>query len=465
MDPLSFIDKIPIYWVAELLENLTCALCFFLLFPPMQLTCCGKRVCAGCGSTKLKQYSQCPFCSAPGIPEAKPDKGYERELKKLEVCCPRCNEKCPTYFPDLHKHLENHRDLQCSNCEERFIFPKELENHQRETCKNRVVACPLNFIGCSKSVSFAQLGKHTLSNEHQLSIFAFVKAITLQSSEQQDIITFTKPLENSYQHLLLPYQVKIDALNEETDRITENCDQLESERKIKETSINEVRAQFANINKSSESNIQLIADIHGILMGMSKILDDIKSKSLTGPKLLSWDGLFIWNIKFSEFKNNRQSIQSEPFHSSQSGYKLALRCEIYEDKLEKTSYISISFVILLGEYDAILTWPFEYPITLSIVDLSIHKKDISYEITNESRALPFSRPINNINSPYRVEKFCPLNKLSKSNSNYLQNDTMFVRAYIDFSKPTTNSVSSKEQVKVTTSNPIHHDIVSNTLVN
>ncbi len=45
-------DTIVIYWFNEQVERLLCILCYHLIIPPMQLICCGLRVCEACARTK-----------------------------------------------------------------------------------------------------------------------------------------------------------------------------------------------------------------------------------------------------------------------------------------------------------------------------------------------------------------------------------------------------------------------------
>ncbi|CAF1130259.1 unnamed protein product [Rotaria sordida] len=144
----------------------------------MQLICCGARICAACGISKLQQLSQCPFCEESGIPEARDDKGFRRELEGLSINCPRCNDQSFRLFKDLPTHLnDNHCDL-----------------------------------------------------------------------------------------------------------------------------------------------------------------------------------------------DNGQTVQSEPIQTSQSGYKLAISCGIFVDEQNKKRYVSISFIILPGEFDPILSWPFRFPVTIKYVN-------------------------------------------------------------------------------------------------
>jgi hypothetical protein len=80
-------------------------------------------------------------------------------------------------------HLDTHRDLNCSNCEEVFILPQQREKHQRDDCKNRKVSCPLEFLGCSNAVSiicphsFIFTNCHLVSERYSCTLFYFLDSL------------------------------------------------------------------------------------------------------------------------------------------------------------------------------------------------------------------------------------------------------------------------------------------------
>ncbi|CAF0956092.1 unnamed protein product [Adineta steineri] len=223
-----------------------------------------------------------------------------------------------------------------------------------------------------------------------------------------------------------------------------------------------IYAQFGEIKKSSDNNIKLIESLHGMLMDMSKLLEEIRLKSFNRPKLLTSDNTFIWSINFLTLRNSGQPMQSEPVHTSQSGYRLCLGCDITTDERNE-KHVSISFTILLGEFDAILSWPVPFSITLSILDLTLAKKHITCSIPTKSKALTFQRPISSANPPFRVEKICPVDTLSKTGSNYVQDGFMFIEACIDFTANSRHEIPD-DGVKKTAYDPMKTDVPFNMMV-
>jgi hypothetical protein len=258
-----------------------------------------------------------------------------------------------------------------------------------------------------------------------------------------------KPLDNQYQHNLSRCIEKTDSLLQEINPIIQNCDRLDSERHAIETKIKEVRTQAIEINKSSDNSAKLIESLHQLLASMFKLLDEIKRKPVTGPTLISLDSKYLWKANFHVLINNGRTIQSEPVQTSQSGYRMELNSDINTDEQNKKQYLTVSFAILPGDFDAILSWPFMFPIMLSIMDLTPAKKNIVHSISQESQKAALGRPLSNAKSSYSITKFCLVDVLLANGSNYIQDGCMFVEAHIDFTAPGVNPIISKAALRTT----------------
>ena len=85
---------------------------------------------------------------------------------------------------------------------------------------------------------------------------------------------------------------------------------------------------------------------------------------------------FIWKTKpFSEcFRQAKEvvkeMIESDPFYTGRYGYKLKVFAYPYYTGyfLPHAPQLSIGIVLMEGEYDNILTWPFSKKITFTVID-------------------------------------------------------------------------------------------------
>ncbi|CAF5129026.1 unnamed protein product [Rotaria magnacalcarata] len=249
--------------------------------------------------------------------------------------------------------------------------------------------------------------------------------------------------------MLTNYIEKINSIVQEIDPILGKCSRLSSEGQQYEAGIKEVRAQCVKIKESFDKNLKFAENINQILMNMNKLLDEIKSMPMAGLKLISPDSTYKFKVNILSIIDNEQAVQSEPVHTSQSGYKLALSCSIYLDQQNQTRYVSISFKILCGEFDTILSWPFVYPITLAILDLTKAKRNIEYSISWKSRTATLHQPLRNQNSVIHIERFCSVDTLIKNRNSYLQDDFMFIQMHIDFMEPGVNVTFDKDRPMIT----------------
>ncbi|MCG8626678.1 MAG: hypothetical protein MJE68_32345, partial [Proteobacteria bacterium] len=87
------------------------------------------------------------------------------------------------------------------------------------------------------------------------------------------------------------------------------------------------------------------------------------------------DGTVIWKIpQFSQRKaddaenGKYTSIFSLPFYTGRYGYKMCLCLYIMGDGIGKGTHLSLFFVVMRGEFDNILQWPFTHKVTFKLIN-------------------------------------------------------------------------------------------------
>ena len=85
----------------------------------------------------------------------------------------------------------------------------------------------------------------------------------------------------------------------------------------------------------------------------------------------SFNGTFVWRIpdvgrRIREAKSGRvSSIYSPPYYTGRTGYKMCIRAYLNGDGIGENSHLSLFFVIMRGEYDPLLGWPFDHKVGLT----------------------------------------------------------------------------------------------------
>ena len=78
----------------------------------------------------------------------------------------------------------------------------------------------------------------------------------------------------------------------------------------------------------------------------------------------NYEGVLLWKITdFARRKRDADSgktlsLYSQPFYTSRYGYKMCARIYLNGDGMGKGTHVSLFFVVMRGDYDAKLPWPF-----------------------------------------------------------------------------------------------------------
>ncbi|XP_041575561.2 TNF receptor-associated factor 1 isoform X2 [Taeniopygia guttata] len=150
-----------------------------------------------------------------------------------------------------------------------------------------------------------------------------------------------------------------------------------------------------------------IAELHRCLTQKDAGLSSLH-KSLLFSEQASYDGIFLWKItevarKLQDSVTGRTvSLYSPAFYTAKYGYKVCLRVYLNGDGTGKGTHMSLFFVVMKGDYDALLPWPFR------------HK-----------------RPVNDMNVASGCPMFLPLAKLQSPKHGYVREDTLFLKCIIE----------------------------------
>lgn len=98
----------------------------------------------------------------------------------------------------------------------------------------------------------------------------------------------------------------------------------------------------------------------------------------------------------------------------------------------KRTHLSIFFVLMRGEYDSILEFPFKYKIIFTLFDQTGQRKHIVDSFRPDTKSNSFQRPTSEMNVGSGLPKFAPLSLIQHDNSAYVRDNTMMIRIMVDF---------------------------------
>ena len=149
------------------------------------------------------------------------------------------------------------------------------------------------------------------------------------------------------------------------------------------------------------------------------------------------NGAFLWRIpemrrRIRDAKIGRiTSIYSPPFYTGRNGYKMCIRAYLNGDGSGEGTHLSIFFVIMRGEYDPLLQWPFDHKVSLVLVDQDL-KKHLVQTFKPNLQSNSFQRPKSDMNVASGCPEFAKLSVLD--DPSYVKDDIMYIKAIVDTSK-------------------------------
>ena len=151
---------------------------------------------------------------------------------------------------------------------------------------------------------------------------------------------------------------------------------------------------------------------------------------------INYDGTMIWKIpQFSQRMEDARSgkytsIFSLPFYSGRYGYKMCLRLYILGDGIGKNTHMSLFFVVMKGEFDAILQWPFTHKVSFRLINQH-HGRDIVDVFQPDPLSSSFQRPKTDMNVASGCPRFISLVELDQGG--FIEDNTIFIKVKVDVS--------------------------------
>ena len=149
----------------------------------------------------------------------------------------------------------------------------------------------------------------------------------------------------------------------------------------------------------------------------------------------SYDGTLVWKIgdyarrKSDAVQGRVLSLYSQPFYTNRFGYKMCLRVYLNGDGMGKGTHLSLFFVVMKGEYDSLLPWPFRQKVTLTLLDVDKRTRHLSDTFRPDPSSSSFQLPRNEMN----IASGCPLFVAHSvlETSTYKKNETIFIKVAVD----------------------------------
>ncbi len=206
--------------------------------------------------------------------------------------------------------------------------------------------------------------------------------------------------------------------------------------------IEEARRDMGNVKRQLDTNQESvrrqerrIESIEHTLALRNVTLADLE-EYVRQQEFSSYDGQLLWKISdYARRRNDAVTGQQVSFYSpcfftSRYGYKMCARLYLNGDGMGRGTHISVFFVIMRGQYDALLRWPFRQKVTFMLLDQD-NVEHVIDAFRPDPSSSSFQRPRRETNIASGCPMFCSLTELN--NHAYVRDDTMFVKIIVDTS--------------------------------
>ena len=192
-----------------------------------------------------------------------------------------------------------------------------------------------------------------------------------------------------------------------------------SEIKRKDTEISQLKVQMSSLEKKVQGK---------------ETENEDRGFRLSLLENVSYDGTMIWKIpQFAQRMTDAQSgkytsIFSLPYYTSRYGYKLCLRLYILGDGIGKGTHMSLFFVVMRGEFDNILQWPFTHKVTFRLLNQGAGQ-DVVDSFLPDPMSSSFKKPKTDMNVASGCPRFVSISDVKTGG--FIADDTIFIKVKVD----------------------------------
>ena len=222
-------------------------------------------------------------------------------------------------------------------------------------------------------------------------------------------------------------------LGSEMHKINETLQRIKEKDKTQTTQLTELQGKQKDISFRLTGIENILNTLQENITEITRTYEEV-SLTLQTLQATSYDGKYIWKIpditrrRRDALMGKTVSLYSAPFYNDRFGYKMCLRVYLDGDGSGKGRYISYFLTIIKGEYDALLEWPFQLTVTLTMINQKGNGNIVQSFKPNPNSA-SFHRPKADMNVASGCPKFAPLSVLD--NQEFVVDDVAFFQCVVN----------------------------------
>jgi len=415
-------------------EKYMCPLCSKLMRNPVQ-TYRGILACASCYEHAKSENGICPVDGEEiDSDEVFVDKAKKREIMVLDCYCMYQDEGC--LWTGKVQNVEDHEEhcayspQTCRFCNNDVTTSTYATKHLNE-CEQWLANKTCLYAGCSyQPLDVRDLEAHL---EREVLSHAILHTSAMErlendnSSQKQYLVEKCTKMEDSVEDLKRQIQLLVTYTTDLQNKYDSTTTLLEDRIHQLETSNTRQMTDISATQRGcSTTTVQDVADT---VTTVQLRLQDLNLRQQIFENS-SFDGRLLWKIdnvteRFEKAKNGSvTALHSAPVLTSRYGYKFCARLYLNGDGIGKFTHASLFIVMMRGEYDDVLQWPFEKEIKFRLINLKKIDDDIVESFRSGANSMSFIQPKKEMN----VASGCPLFVKQEKlfNGGFVKDDTIFI---------------------------------------
>ncbi|XP_051509713.1 TNF receptor-associated factor 1-like [Myxocyprinus asiaticus] len=234
------------------------------------------------------------------------------------------------------------------------------------------------------------------------------------------------------------------AVGQQLDALQQRVQIMENIISALNQEVEKTQLSVVALDRDNQNNQQIIlhletkvAELHQRLVRKDMCIASLQ-QSISIQEDVSYDGTFLWRLcdvsqRLREAATGQKISQYSPaFYTTRYGFKVCMRLYLNGDGVGKGTHISLFFVIMKGDYDPILTWPFRHKVTFFLIDQN-HREHVIDAFRPDLSSASFHRPVSEMNVASGCPLFFPLGKLRSPKHAYCKDDTIYIKCVVDTS--------------------------------
>ncbi|XP_029806952.1 TNF receptor-associated factor 3 isoform X2 [Suricata suricatta] len=372
----------------------------------------------------------------------------EKACKYREATCGHCKSQVPMIT------LQKHEDTECPcvvvscphKCGVQTLLRSEGTNQQIKAHEASSAVQHVNLLkewsnSLEKKVSLLQ-NESVEKNKSIQSLHNQICSFEIEIERQKEMLRNNESKILHLQRVIDSQAEKLKELDKEIRPFRQNWEEADSMKSSVESLQNRV-TELESVDKSAGQAARNTGLLESQLSRHDQMLSvhdirladmDLRFQVL---ETASYNGVLIWKIR--DYKRRKQeavmgktlSLYSQPFYTGYFGYKMCARVYLNGDGMGKGTHLSLFFVIMRGEYDALLPWPFKQKVTLMLMDQGPSRRHLGDAFKPDPSSSSFRKPTGEMN----IASGCPVfvAQTVLENGTYIKDDTIFIKVIVDTS--------------------------------